>query len=165
MAVGLKNNPTVAKWIGHRAWRLCVSKRWPPDLASGVAFGEFVQHIDGTEVFYVRGVAKVESGEGQLPDAVAREVFGDACGGCVKAFAYGTVITNQIDKPLDPDLIWDTEFACRWSTTCRTPKANIMTKPCRGCRKRLAEKAIDACLQECKRLNVKVIVAMNEEIE
>jgi hypothetical protein len=154
---------TVTEWIGHRAWRLCISKRFPPDMASGVAFASFHQHIDGTEVFYVRGVAKIDPlVDGPLPEIVAKEIFSEACSWCVGDFATGTLRTSHIDKPLHPDDIWDTEFCVRWSTTNRVPRKSDWGKPCRYCRRREADSAFEAARKRCEQMGFEMTGQLKE---
>jgi len=116
---------TPEEYLGHAAFRTVESKAWPPK--DRPCWAAFLQHADGTLVFYLRGVATAINGK-QIADIVAKDVFGDGCHRCVKAFTAGLLMP-------------DGQYKMWFSTTERKGRENPWGELCESCRVKLAAEA------------------------
>lgn len=129
---------TPEQYLGHRAFRVVESRRWPP--TGRPCFASFLQGPDGTVAMYLRGTLMLEGSE-SAADAVAAEVFPGGCHRCVFEFSYGRL--NE-----------DGSYDVRFGTTQRRGKENPWGKLCTTCRHELAVEAAESFVQRLKQLGV-----------
>lgn len=130
---------TPEKWIGHSAFRRVESTKYPP--AGEFVFYKWLQHRDGTIVFYTRGILPL--GIRESGDIEAADVFGDgnACHCCVCSFGDGRLLQNG-------------ELSHHWSTTARRFRESPWGNLCQHCRQNKANEAYEAFRKRIEFLGV-----------
>lgn len=138
---------TPKQYIGHEAFRIVDSSRFPVDGKQ--AFAQWLQHTDGTLIFYLRG--QVPSGNGYLLDSVAKDAFDtlNVCHCCVCCFSEG--------------LFKGGDYQPHWSTSERNWRPNIYGKLCCRCIKNEGRKIIDEATNRLALLGIKF--NKNEQLE
>jgi len=153
---------TPSDYIGHSAYRVVVSERWPPK--GNNTFCSWMQRSDGTVVLYIRGMATTEGETRMLRDFEVREAFGtlNVCHACVGLFGCG-----RLFRPTDRVPWTNTqrlEYKEHFGTTDRRGKRSPWGQLCEPCRFHFAEKATDAFCKEMAALGFEKPIISSPEL-